>query len=124
MPNKEFSAYGGDKIIDLENESVVDAFSSAIGGGGGATYIENTGEQLKATYNQVWSAIQSGSAVFFVMSQSSGSILYYDTISALIPPTEDGCGVYISHVNPDNGNVSGAYYVANDADSPLTFMSI
>lgn len=122
--SKEFTAYSGDKIVDLENQNIVSAFQSAIGGGGGAVYIENTGEQLKATYNQIWSAIQSGSAVFFVMSQSSGSILYYDTISALIPPSEDGCGVYISHVNPDNGNVSGAYYTANDADSPLVFMSM
>lgn len=37
MPNKEFSAYGGDKIIDLENENVVDAFSEAIGGGEGSS---------------------------------------------------------------------------------------
>ena len=123
MSSKEFSAYGGDKIIDLENENVVDAFSSAISGSGGAVYFENTGEQLKATYNQVLSAIQSGSAVFFVMSQSSGSILYYDTISALIPPSESGCGVYISHINPNNGNVNGAFYGADDADSPLVFTS-
>ena len=124
MSDKLYSAYSGDKIVDLENQNIVSAFQSAIGGSGGAVYFENTGEQLKATYNQVLSAIQNGSAVFFVMSQSSGSILYYDTISALIPPSESGCGVYISHINPNNGNVSGAYYTAEDADSLLSFLSM
>ena len=124
MNDKLYTAYGGDKIIDLENTNTQNAIKDVVGGSGGAVYFENTGEQLKATYNQVWSAIQSGSAVFFVMSQSSGSILYYDTISALIPPSESGCGVYISHINPNNGNVNGAFYGADDADSPLVFVPL
>ena len=34
MSDKLYTAYGEDKILDLENENVVDAFQSAIGGGG------------------------------------------------------------------------------------------
>ena len=55
MSDKLYTAYGEDKILDLENQGTIDAINNIVEGGGGsaiATY-SITGTTVNATYNDI-----------------------------------------------------------------------
>lgn len=64
MSDKLYTAYGEDKILDLENENVTEAFKDAIGGGGSGGVevyeVDPITEELNTNYATLKANLDAG----------------------------------------------------------------
>lgn len=120
MPNKEFSAYGGDKIIDLENENVVDAFSSAVGGGGSAIATYSiTGTTVNATYNDIVGNFTNNimPVVYVTFTEEFGT--YTGLVIFTGAANIGGNFIVVGLGGMWTGNVQSMIFAAESATTPL-----
>lgn len=111
--SKEFTAYGGDKLIDLENQNTVAAFEDAIGGGGGGGSFN---------YGWIYPGTSEDTYTFpygMLIEPDLDHYMGTNTIEEIIEYIFSKDIIFIAYDDPKN-RVSG-YQIADIAyyDSPL-----
>lgn len=106
MSDKLYTAYGEDKILDLENQNVVDAFQSAIGGGGAGCHRIDMNATQQAADVKIDGVAATPKEVYDMINGTEPYVIHFNgqlpTFFRLMP-VDSGYAIFITA--PDFANV-------------------